>query len=353
MSELVRSVMLDDISKEEFQNRDSELIEMLRTIWGGRFYILLTVLLCVGGTIYYVYSLQEWWTSKAVITSPSFEQNSKMYKDISMISKSLDAKYDNAISTIISKKALMNIFVEQFNSFNNKNEFINNQKGLLSFSQETLTRKEIAAWASRINVEEVKIENVKRYQLTFQATTSELSEQLLSKYINFISELTINLVNNDILTLVSMNRDVIKNQIEILNIRAEALANKAKEQTKNALYMADYARITNPLENVKSNDFPFELGTQALKAKEDILSKINDLSYYQPELKVLHAKLNWLENFKSNNELFLFDYIKNPSKPFYRDKPNRLLFILVSLIVSLIIGISIAYIVKVLKQEES
>ncbi|PSV42865.1 LPS O-antigen chain length determinant protein WzzB [Photobacterium sp. GB-36] len=326
-----------------------DLVELVKIIWQGKVTIALCTIVFTICAIVYAFTAQQWWTSKAVITAGQYQNTANIRSQIT----NLYAVINNPskINGILSSGALLNDYITEFNAFDNKKAFIENNEIMKQYADEAKLTDEnkalfITRWAKRISASQPDKKNQPDfYQLSFEATSSTLAHDLLVAYSDAIS----NKVRNDLIdeldAKISYHQQIL--QANKISLEANAKQQLANEliKTNYALDMAKSADVTKPLADMNNNGelFQIDLGTEALTEKSKVLKKITDLSVFQPQLGIIQTKLELLSKIKMDHNLALKSvrYLQNIDYPISRDKPKRPLIAVLGFLLGMMLGVAI------------
>lgn len=340
---------MSDIQAANNSSRDEiDLVELVKTLWQGKVIIALCTIVFTVCAIVYALTAQQWWTSKAVITEGQYQNTANIRSQIT----NLYAVINNPskINGVLSNDALLNDYITEFNAFDNKKAFIENNEIMKQYANEAQLTDDnkaqfITDWAQRISASQPDKKNQPEiFQLSFEATSSKLAHDLLVAYSNDIS----NKVRNDLIDVLDAK---ISNQKQILQANKITLEANAKQQLANeliktnyALDMAKSADVTKPLAEMNNNElFQIQLGTEALAEKSKVLEKIKDLSVFQPKLGIIQTKLELLSKIKLDHNLAVQSvrYLQNTDYPISRDKPKRPLIAVLGFLLGMMLGVAI------------
>ena len=325
-----------------------DLVELVKTLWQGKVTIALCTIVFTVCAIVYALTAQQWWTSKAVITTGQYQNTANIRSQIT----NLYAVINNPskINGILSSDTLLNDYITEFNAFDNKKAFIENNEIMKQYADEAKITDEnkasfITRWAERISASQPDKKNQPDvYQLSFEATSSKLAHDLLVAYSDDIS----NKVRNDLIdeldAKISYHQQIL--QANKISLEANAKQQLANEliKTNYALDMAKSADVTKPLADMNNGElFQIELGTEALAEKSKVLKKIKDLSVFQPQLGIVQTKLDLLSKVKIDHNLALQSvrYLQNTDYPISRDKPKRPLIAVLGFLLGMMFGVAI------------
>ncbi|EAS65326.1 O-antigen chain length determinant protein [Photobacterium angustum S14] len=315
-------------------------LEWVLCFWQKKFLIVITTLIFAVAGVSYAYYAQSWWTSTAVITT-------NKARDIRIFSENIDNLYVNSgvgglVSQALDEKRLLRTFVNYFNAYNNKLEFLEGNKSIKSdFINEKEKHDFLQRFIKRINSEKVGNDSQVLYSLSYTATSSIKSHDLLSEYINFINEK----VNKEV---VSSLKSDINNQMKrltestvSLKINAEVKQHAEILKTDYALKIAEAADLKKPIAELgNSQIFNIEIGTDGLKEKSLILHNSKDLALFEPQIDIAQAQINFLKdiNLEKAKPFNAYRFVKDVSYPMSQAYPSKLIIILFSIIFGFSVG---------------
>ncbi|KJG07144.1 chain-length determining protein [Photobacterium angustum] len=325
-----------------------DLVELVKTLWQGKLTIAVCTVVFTVSAIIYALTAQQWWISKAVITTGQYQNTANIRSQIT----NLYAVINNPskINGILSSDTLLNDYITEFNAFDNKKAFIENNEIMKQYADEAQITDEnkaqfINSWAKRISASQPDKKNQPGiYQLSFEATSSTLAHDLLVAYSDDIS----NKVRNDLIdeldAKISYHQQIL--QANKISLEANAKQQLANEliKTNYALDMAKSADVTKPLADMNNDElFQIQLGTEALAEKSKVLKKIKDLSLFQPQLGIIQTKLDLLSKVKIDHNLSLQSvrYLQKTDYPISSDKPKRLLIAVLGFLLGMMLGVAI------------
>lgn len=346
-------------TNQHLHDDEIDLKELLITLWKGKWIICILLIISTVISSLYAFTAQSWWTSKAIITLPTQADVYDYNKETS--------KYAQFSSNYkVSREALFNEFLKQFNFENNKYHFFdtsNNIKELknhFNVEENNIINKIKfnEEWNKKIKELDDAKEKSNLRTISFQAISPEQSQIILNEYIQYINNIVIENIHKNFQNSIDLEYNDLALQINILETRAkEVLASKIAK-TKNALQIANKAKILNPLENLGfSNTFPINIGSLALEEELQILTNLNPsdaktLIFFEPELQKLYIKQDYLKNnlIVPKINFNTFSFVQDTSYPIKKDSPKRMLIILIGIILGGIVGCTIVLIKTTFKR---
>lgn len=325
-------------------NDEVDFVELVKTLWQGKVTIVVCAVVFTVCAIIYALTAQQWWTSDAIVSKGQYKDTDNIRSQVINLYSVIDV---TKVNDIFESGHLLNEYITEFNAFDNKKAFIEQNAIMKQYAKEADVNKEgkgrfIVSWAKKINaslVDEKQRPNV--YELSFEATSSESAHDLLKAYSSFIS----NQVRNEAFSVIESR---ITNNKKLLLAEKVSLELRAKEKQKELLSKTDYAldiarsaKVIKPLADVNvTGVFPIQLGTEGLKEQSNILKKMKDLSFFEPRLTQIQIKLDLLSKIHLDKDVAMQSvrYLKNIDYPISRDKPNRKSVVLIGLLIGLFLG---------------
>ena len=345
-----------DISKE----KQADLFEIFNVLWKSKvvIFIVVGVIGCAGGI--YALLAQPWWTSNTIITIGRYQNieslNNKIINyssilknesnDITNVSRlSFDANDIKKLNTILDQSKIFESFLIEFDSFNNKYNFLKNNalinSGMKNSDVEFDDEKFLNSWISKIKLVKLNNETNNIYQLSFQAKSKKDSYVLLSEYIIYINKIITKNIVNALVANIDYSKNILKINLKQLELDTQYKQEHDINFTRYSLEIAKAADANSPIPLLNDNSmFSIELGSKGLSEKERILENIKDLGIFDPEIKQMENKINILNQINLDNVKLItpFHYLKNISYPYGKDKPKRMLIILFSILAGFILG---------------
>lgn len=344
-------------SKMNSANDEIDLIELVKTLWDKKIWIIISTVICTAIAGIYAFTAKEQWTSKAEVIAPKVTDLGSYFNVRKEYARILGQEFDVG--------ALANGLFAKFNllseSLDERNEFFVQSdvyKKLIEGKDEK-SQRSILSNLTRENIAITKPDPKKEPDLigrriSFLAETPEDAQLTLEKFIAFTSqsayqlELENFLINlNEVLSDLTYEKTKFERDLSIqrsvqlenlhnaLNIAKEAgIKDYAKAfgaTNDTALQAIAMSETKIPLSDSKLSDgtYLFMLGEKYLQAQIDVLTQkgvIYPPRYYQVSelLKELEPLLVKVKEAKAN----AFSYQASPDYPVVKDKPKRLFILL-------------------------
>ncbi|MGV2703333.1 LPS O-antigen chain length determinant protein WzzB [Aeromonas salmonicida] len=328
------------------------LRELLSVLWSRRVLILsITSLFAVAGIIYVLYAPQV-WSANAVINTPGT-------RDVQPMLRVTNRARLLGLTELPDSKALYEEFVREFNSYENRQEFLRSSdlfKHQVVSNQldERSQRRWLRDWAKLMFAEPVdKKGEGSEILLTTSADNSIEALLMLEKYINFIIGKQKKRVLSDLLEQQESQLDSLRMRLSMARADADTNLKNEIKSLMLAISVAKAAGVEHPLENYSNNDrFPIALGVKGLEQKLRVLKGI-DLAVYQPALVELQTQINRLKEINLAGLSFRpFSYSDAPEEPLNRDKPKRAMIVVLATLLGGMLGVGIVLVRHAFRRPE-
>ena len=391
------------MKEQRSQTKDEiDLIEILETLWKGKWYIITSVFLCLLIGIIFVSRIQETFDVSTSIqkAEPSVFIEFKPINDV-LEENELLLTDKNRIGYLIHTKNIFNTFLSEFNDYEEmKNILLNdsNISPLLNKTDGVKKEKQLISYAKSFEIF-LSLENQdhanRQYELKFEWNDVDEGIMLFQKAL----ELTLKNVKTTLYNDIDKLADSIdlKNQRQLADLNAELniLIEKQKIDTaKRIQYLSEQSSIAKELGieknrldanallqshksvlslesenssislNVNPNDFPFYL--RGYKAIDKEISIIKNRTKEQQLLlssgyDEIKKEILLVENDLSASQLRSFlDVIRNDDPLDWVEydlslsdiipNKNTNIFILSSILIGLVIGVIITVIINAFRK---
>lgn len=391
------------MNEQRSQNKDEiDLIEIIETLWKGKWYIITSTFLCLLIGIIFVLRIQETFD----VSTPMQKAEPSVFIEFKPINDVLEENEllltdKNRIGYLIHTKNIFNTFLSEFNDYEEMKYILlsdSNISPLLNKTDEVKKDKQLTSYAKSFEIFEV-LENQDpsdpQYELKFVWNDVEDGIILFQKAL----ELTLINVKTTLYNDIDKLADSIdlKNQRQLADLNAELniLIEKQKIDTaKRIQYLSEQSSIAKELGieknrldanallqshksvlslesenssislNVNPNDFPFYLrGYKAIdkeisiiknRTKEQQLLLSSGYDEIKKEILLVKNDLSasqlrsFLDVIRNDNPLDWVEYDLSLSDTISNKYTN--LFILSSILIGLVIGVIIAVIMNAFRK---
>ncbi|EAR57031.1 hypothetical protein SKA34_19544 [Photobacterium sp. SKA34] len=328
-------------------NDEIDLAELVKTLWQGKVTIALCSIVFTVCAIVYALTAQQWWTSDATVTRGQYKDTANIRSQVTNLYSVIDV---SKVNNIFESGRLLNEFITEFNAFDNKKAFLEQNSIIEQYAKDDGVNKEdkgkfIAFWAKKIDAslnDEKKRPNV--YKLSFEARSSEAAHDLLKAYSSFITDQVRDEAFSVIASKIAHNKQILLASKESLELKAKEKQKALLLKTNYALDIARSAKVNKPLADVNlTGVFPIQLGTEGLKEQSNILKSMKDLSFFEPSLTQIKIKLGLLSKIYLDKDTAMKSvrYLKDIDYPISRDKPKRSLIAVLGFLLGMMLGVAI------------
>ncbi|MGO2342735.1 MULTISPECIES: LPS O-antigen chain length determinant protein WzzB [Bacteria] len=328
------------------QDDEIDLRELFAALWKGKWIIIACTFICTALAIAYALMAKEQWSSTAKVAQPQVSDYSEYQNQVVQFQPIFDVYQEDgtvlvskALDGLTDEEKLYDLFIDEFNSSSNKKAFLEtsaifqkDKAELDNPEDEDALRKLYSDWYKFLSI---KPEDAKRvdgpYVITVSAETSQDSFELLNNYIAFVDTKVHQKALNNLAATISSKKNELKQQSIMLTKQAEQRLLVEKERSEYALNIAQAAGVNKPLQNFGDKEiFAINLGSDALTAKVNALSKVKNLSVIEPRLEQLSSKLEQVEQLEINKDVKFsaYRYLDQPEREVSRDKPRRALMVI-------------------------
>ena len=349
-----------------------DLIELIRTLWKKKLWIILSAFICTAIAAGYAFTAKEQWTSTAVIVAP---RSTELGKLLSVRAEYARIIGDNDFSTGGLSNSLYGQFKHFLLSNDLKREFLS-QSSLIKNYTKDMTEEQLEDYIEDAISKYLVIHEVDPnkkdltaldkigLKITFSAETPKLAQAVLLDYVNFVNQFVLNQINKEFKLGFNLRLDALKftkKQIEeslteaktvqvenldkALNIAKKAGIRDFSKGNSNNLsvpeYMLGEGRLNISDSKLADGTYLFMLGEKYLQAQLDIAKNteiVYPVDYYSTERQL--TKLTKLEPSLDNiGEVKSYYYLSSPDYPIVKDNGRKLPILLGGLIIGGIFGV--------------
>lgn len=349
-----------------------DLIELIRTLWKKKLWIILSAFICTAIAAGYAFTAKEQWTSTAVIVAP---RSTELGKLLSVRAEYARIIGDNDFSTGGLSNSLYGQFKHFLLSNDLKREFLS-QSSLIKNYTKDMTEEQREDYIENAILKYLVVHEVDPkkkdlteldkigLKITFSAETPKLAQAVLLDYVNFVNQFVLNQINKEFKLGFNLRLDALKftkNQIEeslteaktvqvenldkALNIAKKAGIRDFSKGNSNNLsvpeYMLGEGRLNISDSKLADGTYLFMLGEKYLQAQLDIAKNtkiVYPVDYYSTERQL--TKLTKLEPSLDNiGEVKSYYYLSSPDYPIVKDNGRKLPILLGGLIIGGIFGV--------------
>ncbi|WP_043759350.1 LPS O-antigen chain length determinant protein WzzB [Aeromonas taiwanensis] len=330
--------------------------DLILTLWSSKLLILCVAGLFAAGGIVYALLAPQVWVSQAEIKPPTLKEMESLELNINQL---INAQVPETAFTAFEKKALYDNFVNNFNSFDNKSQFLL-EEGYLDAeaAKRGVTDDKGKRRLLRMMAEGISAKAPDKLRedvtLSFAADTATEAKARLEHYIVFVQQNESTVKGQELITIWQNRIKTLQTQYE--SAKADTLKQLKDDiqRTSYSLRISQAAGIDSPVENLNIRDgFAIELGSRALAEKLKVLKEIKNPDILNPALNALRLQLGSLQAIKLEVPPFQsFVYLASPSEPLSRDKPKRPLVVVLATLLGGMLGVGIVLVRHAFRKHE-
>lgn len=325
-----------------------DVVELLRALWKGRYILLMCGLAGVVLAGAYAMVAKQQWTSVAYVSRPHLEQIGAYLNQRRAMAR-VDG--NRQVDTEELTATLFNWFVSQAVAMKNRLDYLSEtdyyRQQIEGVDDPAATRLLLTELAGQLQVKAFNDQIAPYYQLSFSAETAEQAQEILSGYLSRINNLSFKLVDESFNN--HLDAEILSRQTELANIEFKLATDRRYqiETLENALHAARLAEISDyvvarqmmgsTVIELSNNSRLFMLGEKYLTAE---LETARDTPLvYPPDYYKMQRELEQLEPLRRYEiKTLSYSYQLPPTLPVKRDKPNRVLVVLLGALVGGFVG---------------
>ena len=351
------------------ESDEIDLIELIKNLWMKKLWIIFSAFVCTAIAAGYAFTAKEQWTSKSVVIPPkvanlgdylSFRSEYASILDIKDFSKDKvsEAVFDD-FKTALFSRSLKEAFFSQskwFEIYATKNA--NSEEAKQKLLSNLVDKNLIVTVPDH-----KKDQNAIGVNVSFAAETPKDAQNVLLDYIQFVNQWVVIQNKKDFLADISVVRAGLEIQKNKIKQDAENAHQIQLENLTTALDIAKSAGIKDYSKSLSGNisllevslgdtrvpstdsklsdgTYLFMLGEKYLQAQVDTLKNaalVYPLNYYNIEKQA--NLLNALEKkVEKEGAVSGYYYLSSPDYPVVKDRPKRLIILVIGFILGVIIS---------------
>ena len=352
------------------RNDEIDLIELFRVLWKKKVWIVLSAFVCTLIAGIYAFTAKEQWTSTAVVVAPrstdlgtllpARAEYARIIGDGDFSAGKLSDSLYGQFKHFLLSNDLKRQFLEQSEWVKNyTKEMTEEQKR--KYIEETVSKYLIVHEVDPKKKDLTELDKI-GLKLTFSAETPKDAQSVLTEYVSFVNKYILNQINQEFKLGFNLRLDALKftkeqieeNLTEAKKVQVENLTNALDIAKKAGIkdfsrgnnnisvpeYMLGDARLNISDSKLADGTYLFMLGEKYLQAQLDIAKNnpvVYPTNYYSTErqlskLTKLAPQLDSVENVKA------YYYLSSPDYPVVKDKPKRLIILVIGFILGVIIS---------------
>lgn len=364
------------------QDDEIDLFEVFSLLWAKKWWIFLTTLVCTVLAGAYAFTAKEQWTSKAEILKPSIVDIKNYYNLQSQyaLASGGGVNLEDVVNNVFTSfKDLAFSRDEQAKAISQSTYFIDLvQKENADKNQSALLLNGLVTKGFKISLPDAKLDKTPSLlSVSFSAQTPQAAQQTLTKLITDVNAQNEILLREILTANIEQKISNLDYQIETIKQQQSSTDAIQFSNLEKALSMAkkagieDYSKGFNlssngtlslalsdskdPLKGPKLSDgsYLFMLGSKYLQAQIDVLKQNNTIyppRYY--ELIEQVTKLKSLLPQAQNVKLKTYRYLASPDYPTVKDKPRKVLILLIASFFGFLLSIIVIIIMGFYKKND-
>jgi len=334
-------------------NDEIDLIELFRTLWKQKAKIALVTAVTTIAAGIYAFTAEEVWTSKAVITAPKASDMGEFYQQAQNLERNapmittpdgIQIKTEDAKQLQIAnlQNNVFKEFKDTLNSLGERRQFVAGTdfykekiKGKSEQEQKVIL-KEITE--KYIQYKAADDTNKTYDTIALSSNTAKQSQTLLLQYIESVNTKIIKNNEIELTLLLSKFRKDLDAEAKTLESIAGDMLRVQINNVSDALAQAKNMKLVDVSESLPmemSDSTMYLLGTKALSAKLESLKNSKPTlpkRYFEVQQQLTTLNTIKIENIAGQ----AFSYVDKPNEPVMKDKPQRLLILVLGLVFGLI-----------------
>ncbi len=327
---------------------DIDLVQIFQKLWSGRIILLKFFLAGLALSSIYALVAKEQWTSVAYVSPPRVEQISAYLDQRRAMAR---VTGNQTIDTSALSTLLFNTFVAQAAISRNQWTYLSETE----YYKRKSTEDNVANNIRLLDlVDQLKIkapsddEIAPYYKFTFSADTAEQAQEVLTGYLSWVNQLSFDQVDKEFND--QLNAQILSRQTDLDNIEFKLATDRQHsiDNLKTALHTAKLAGITDyvvarqtggsTIIELSDSRRLFMLGEKYLSAELETWE--NTPITYPPNYYEIKHELTQLEPLRDYKvDALLYFAQRAPTLPLKRDKPQRVLIVVLGGMLSGMLGV--------------
>lgn len=318
-----------------------DLFELMVTLWKKKRIILLVTFLATALAAGYAFTAKEQWTSEAIVTVPSAASVSNLYAGYRL----LDQGEENVTSISDIQNSVFKRFLDDSASYDNLASYL---AGTDYFKEHTAgkTEKEkiqvLDSWIKQVSIQPADKNEADKIRIALPADNASQAQKLLSQYLVKSSKKAVQQSYANLEQQIKAQQASLTDAMSASRTVAEVKRQTEIADIESALLIAEKAGMTKPelssgMELKPNNLFLLGSGTlsamlQGIKKQPLVMSD----KYYEQQTSLFS-----LGKYQSNSEqVSAFSYLKAASAPVTKDKPKKVLILVLGALLGGGVGVA-------------
>ncbi|HFI1662059.1 TPA: LPS O-antigen chain length determinant protein WzzB, partial [Escherichia coli] len=308
----------NNVSGQNYDPEQIDLIDLLMQLWRGKMTIIISVIVAIAFAIGYLAVAKEKWTSTAIITQPDVGQ-------IAGYTDAMNAIYGQAAPKVSDLQT--SLIGRYSTAFSALAEALDNQE----------------------EPEKLIIEpSVKNQPLplvvSYVGPTAEDAQKQLAAYIQQIDDKVNVELHKDLQNNIALRMKSLQDSLKTQEVVAQEQKDLRIRQIQEALQYANQAQVIKPQIQQTGDDITqdtlFLLGSEALESMikhEATRPLVFSPNYYQTRQNLLD-----IENLNVDDlDIHAYRYVMKPTLPIRRDIPKKAITLILAVLLGGMVGAGI------------
>ncbi|EKY6896043.1 TPA: LPS O-antigen chain length determinant protein WzzB [Escherichia coli] len=308
----------NNVSGQNYDPEQIDLIDLLMQLWRGKMTIIISVIVAIAFAIGYLAVAKEKWTSTAIITQPDVGQ-------IAGYTDAMNAIYGQAAPKVSDLQT--SLIGRYSTAFSALAEALDNQE----------------------EPEKLTIEpSVKNQPLplvvSYVGPTAEDAQKQLAAYIQQIDDKVNVELHKDLQNNIALRMKSLQDSLKTQEVVAQEQKDLRIRQIQEALQYANQAQVIKPQIQQTGDDITqdtlFLLGSEALESMikhEATRPLVFSPNYYQTRQNLLD-----IENLNVDDlDIHAYRYVMKPTLPIRRDIPKKAITLILAVLLGGMVGAGI------------
>ncbi|EFI7838167.1 LPS O-antigen chain length determinant protein WzzB [Escherichia coli] len=308
----------NNVSGQNYDPEQIDLIDLLMQLWRGKMTILISVIVAIALAVGYLAVAKEKWTSTAIITQPDVGQIAGYTDAMNVIYGQAAPKVSELQTTLIGRYST---------AFSALTEALDNQE----------------------KPEKLTIEpSVKNQSLplvvSYVGPTAEDAQKQLAAYIQQVDDKVNVELHKDLQDNIALRMKSLQDSLKTQEVVAQEQKDLRIRQIQEALQYANQAQVIKPQIQQTGDDITqdtlFLLGSEALESMikhEATRPLVFSPNYYQTRQNLLD-----IENLNVDDlDIHAYRYVMKPTLPIRRDSPKKAITLILAVLLGGMVGAGI------------
>ncbi|EEW3329480.1 TPA: LPS O-antigen chain length determinant protein WzzB [Escherichia albertii] len=308
----------NNVSGQNYDPEQIDLIDLLMKLWRGKMTIIISVVVAITLAIGYLAVVKEKWTSTAIITQPDVGQIAG-YTDV------MNAIYGQAATRVQDLQA--SLISRYSTTFSALAEALDNQEE-----------------PEKLTIEPSAKNQPLPLVVSYVGPTAEDAQKQLAAYIQQVDDKVNVELHKDLQDNIALRMKSLQDSLKTQEVVAQEQKDLRIRQIQEALQYANQAQVIKPQIQQTGDDITqdtlFLLGSEALESMikhEATRPLVFSPNYYQTRQNLLD-----IENLNVDDlDIHAYRYVMKPTLPIRRDSPKKAITLILAVLLGGMVGAGI------------